>query len=309
MLAHPNIRFTLRQLQFFAAVARTRKISSAAVECHVTQSTMTAAIAELERALGTLLFDRGRNGVELTYHGHLFLQRATAVLEIAGDAARNPFQERGGVTGTLEIAASYTVLGYFLLPLIARFQQQHPGVRIVPVERGRVEIESAITAGEIELAVALTSNMGDMERFERQPLTRSRRQLWVAADHPLTKLPIASLQEVAAYPYILPMVDEGNIAALGYWQRAGLQPASFLHTSSMEAVREMVALGLAVTILSDMIFRPWSLDGRRLKTMSLTNDIPPMEVGLIWKKGQPLSPIADALRRYLEVASSARPDT
>jgi DNA-binding transcriptional LysR family regulator len=303
MLPHPNVRFTLRQLQLFAAVARVGKISSAAVECHVTQPTMTAAVAELERVLGTVLFQRGRNGVELTRQGHLFLQRATAVLEVVGDAARNPFQEQGGLTGTLEIAASYAPFGYFLLPLIARFQQQHPGVRIVPVERGRADIESAITTGEIELAVALTSNMRDVERYELQLLTRSRRQVWLAADHPLTNLPVVSLQDVAAYPYLLPMVDEGNIAALGYWQRSGLQPVSFVRTSSMEAVREMVALGLAVTILSDMVFRPWSLDGRRLKTMPLTDEIPPMEVGLIWRKGKPLSPIADALRRFLKVAS------
>lgn len=47
-----NIRFTLRQLQYFTAVARTGQISLAAIELHVTQSTMTSAIAELERLLG-----------------------------------------------------------------------------------------------------------------------------------------------------------------------------------------------------------------------------------------------------------------
>src|SRR5258706_9234180 len=162
-----HIRFTLRQLQYFAAVARTGQISLAATESHVTQSTMTAAIAELERVLGTMLFERSRSGVALTYEGHLFLQHANAVLEVAGDAARQPFRDQSEVSGTLHLAASYTVLGYFLLPFVAKFQKLNPGVRIVPVEHDRAHIESSIAAGEIELAVALTSNMIDPKRFGR----------------------------------------------------------------------------------------------------------------------------------------------
>ena len=149
----PSIRFTLKQLQYFAAVARTGQISLAAAESHVTQSTMTSGIAELERALGTLLFERGRSGVALTHEGHLFLQHANTVLEAAADAARHPFRERSEIAGTLELGASYTVLGYFLLPFIAKFQKLHPGVRINLVELDREGLESRVAEGGIELGV------------------------------------------------------------------------------------------------------------------------------------------------------------
>jgi len=305
-LIQPSIRFTLRQLQYFTAVARTGQISLAAIELHVTQSTMTAAIAELERVMGTILFERSRSGMALTYEGHLFLQHANAVLEVADEAARHPFSDRSEVAGTLHLAATYTVLGYFLLPFVAKFQKQHPGVRIVPVEQDRAQIEASISAGELELAVALTSNISDIKRFGRLPLARSRRQLWVAANHPLADQAQLDLQDVMPFPYILPMVDEGDVAGLRYWEQAGLQPATVLRTSSMEAVREMVALGLGVTILSDMVFRPWSLDGRRIRTVLLKNAIPAMEVGLIWLKGKHLSPVAEAFQKYLEVSVSNR---
>ena len=146
----------------------------------------------------------------------------------------------------------------------------------------------------------------DLRRFERIVLARSRRQLWVAANHPLTELSQASLKDAAPYPYILPMVDEGDVNAMRYWKAAGLEPASFVRTSSMEAVREMVALGLGLTVLSDMVFRPWSLDGRRIHTVPLKDPIPPMEVGLIWLKERQLSPVADAFRNYLTMAVGAR---
>jgi len=300
------MRFTLKQLQYFAAVVRTGQISLAAAETHVTQSTMTAAIAELEHVLGTLLFERSRSGVALTHDGHLFLQHAKAVLEAADEAARHPFRQRSEVTGTLSLAASYAVLGYFLLPFVAKFQKEHPRARIVPVEQDRAHIEESLTAGQIELAVALTSNMLDSGRFERIVLARSRRQLWVAANHPLTELRQASLKDAAPYPYILQMVDEGDVNARRYWKDAGLEPAAFIGTSSMEAVREMVALGLGLTVLSDMVFRPWSLDGRRIHTLPLKDPIPPMEVGLIWLRERQLSPVATAFRTYLTMAVGAR---
>lgn len=303
----PNLRFTLRQLQYFAMAARVGQISLAATECHVSQSTMTSAISELERVLGAELFERNRTGVSLTYQGHLFLRHAQAVLEAANEAARQPFREQGEVSGTLHLAASYTVLGYYLLPFIAKFQQLNPLARIVPVEQDRERLEASIAAGELELGLALISNLRDPKRFGRLVLARSRRQLWVSADHPLAEASQVSLREVAEHPYILPMVDEGDVSAMRYWARARLQPASLLRTSSMEAVREMVALGLGVTILSDMIFRPWSLDGRRIRRVQVKSAIPPMEAGLIWRRGATLSPLAKAFSRYLEVSTALAP--
>lgn len=306
MPAAPQIRFTLRQLQYFAAVARTGQISLAAAESHVSQSAMTAAIAELERAVGALLFERQRTGVTLNYQGHLFLQHAQRVLEAAEDAARHPLRARSNVAGSLQLAASYTVLGYFLLPFVAKFQKQHPDARITPVEQDRAHIEAAVASGAVELAVALTSNLIDPKRFRSVALARSRRQLWVAESNPLSELSQVSLADAAPYSYIVPMVDEGDVGAMRYWNDAGCEPASFIRTSSMEAVRGMVALDLGVTILSDMVFRPWSLDGRRIKAVPLKDPVPTMEVGLIWLKGQHLNPVADAFRKYLQVAVGAR---
>lgn len=274
----------------------------AAAESHVTQSTMTAAIAELERSLGVLLFERSRTGVKLTYEGHLFLSHAQTVLEAANDAARHPFRDSNSISGDLELAASYTVLGYFILPFIAKFQKLYPNARIIPVERDRVQIEKGIASGELEMAVALTSNLTDFKKFHRLVLARSRRQLWVSPNHPLAELDQVSLKDIVPYTYILPAVDEGDIAGLGYWKQARLTADSYLRTTSMEGVREMVALGLGVTILSDMVFRPWSLDGRRILAIPVKDSIPHMEVGLISRKGQKLSPLATTLSSYLEVA-------
>lgn len=291
-------RFTLRQLHYFVAVARCGQISAAATEIGLSQSAMTLAIADLEQAMGTPLLERGRQGVTLTLQGQGFLQHAESVLRMANEAARVPFRDRD-LAGKLELAATYTVLGYFLLPALARFRELYPRIELSLEELPRQEIEARLITGQLEMGALLLSNLEAPERLETRVLGRSRRQLWMAANHALAGCGSVSFEELATLPYILPTVDEGDRNARRYWDDAGLTPRKVIQTSSMEALREMVALNLGVTILSDMVFRPWSLDGRRIHTVPMDAHLPVMEVGLAWSSGTPLSPCAAALEQFL----------
>jgi DNA-binding transcriptional LysR family regulator len=60
----------------------------------------------------------------------------------------------------------------------------------------------------------------------------------------------------------------------------------------------MVANGSGVAILSDMVYRPWSLEGRRIETVQLGDPVPPMSVGLAWRRQQEISPAMHAFREY-----------
>jgi DNA-binding transcriptional LysR family regulator len=67
-------------------------------------------------------------------------------------------------------------------------------------------------------------------------------------------------------------------------------------------VRSMVAAGMGVTILSDMVYRPWSLEGQRLETRLLLDNIPTMDVGLAWARNRHVSPAARAFMDFLSLA-------
>lgn len=297
--AFPELpRFTLRQLHYFVAVARCGQISAAATEIGLSQSAMTLAIADLEQAMGTPLLERGRQGVALTYHGQGFLQQAESVLRMANEAARFPSRGRD-IEGKLELAATYTVLGYFLLPALARFRELYPGIELSLVERPRREIEALLTNGQLEMGALLLSNLEAPEKLETRVLGRSRRQLWMAAGHEYSSRGSVRFDELTTLTYILPMVDEGDRNARRYWADAGHRPHKVIQTSSMEALREMVALNLGVTILSDMVFRPWSLDGRRIHAVPMDARLPVMEVGLAWASDRVLSPCASALAEFM----------
>src|SRR5690606_11663256 len=108
--------------------------------------------------LNIRLFDRHPHGVTLTPEGHHFHQRAREILDALDDALREPGFQRHTLRGAVRIAASYTVLGYFLPELLARFRRRYPDIALDLVDMDRPDIEAAIARGDVELGVTLLSN-------------------------------------------------------------------------------------------------------------------------------------------------------
>jgi DNA-binding transcriptional LysR family regulator len=156
-----------------------------------------------------------------------------------------------------------------------------------------------VLSGDVDLGIVLLSNVENIRRFGHHVLIRSRRQLWTAPTHPLAQLNAPSLADIASYPYILITVDEGEQSTLRYWKQNDVEPNIAFRTSSMEALRGLVAHGFGVTILSDMVFRPWSLEGKRIDARPILNAIPQMDAGMLWRKGATLDTPAVAFQQFL----------
>lgn len=302
-------RLSLKQLRYFAAAAELGQFSLAARQMHVSQSVVTAAVGQLEELLGADLFQRLPHGVELTAAGHRFHQHVRHALDTLQDALNEPLILGDDLEGTVRLGASYTVLGYFLTGLLARFRRDYPHIDFDLIDMDRASIERGVADASLDLGLGIISNMEPAPELRRQVLATSRRQLWMAQNHPLSTLPRVGLADIAAHPYIMLTMDEGETSTRRYWQAAGLEPNIAFRTSSMEALRGLVAHGFGVTILSDIVYRPWSLEGRRIESRAVTGQVPPMEVGLISQRQRPLSPVAHAFQQFLVFACSAMPDS
>ena len=289
---------SLRQLKYFAAAAELGRVSEAAVHLNISQSAVTTAIRELEDMLAQELFDRTPHGVELTDAGRRFLSHAYSVLSAADEALCMP-REATRVSGLLSVAATYTVLGYFLPHHLQRFTQRFPEIDVKVQELQREAVEEGLITGRHDMGVLLTANVTNSE-ITRETFFGSERRLWVPAKHPLLSQSEVTLEHVAAEHYIMLTVDEAAYSSLRYWSQTPYQPKIRLRTSSVEAVRSMVANGLGVAILSDMVYRPWSLEGRRIETITLKERVPRMDVGLAWKGGVEHSLAMQAFRSYFK---------
>jgi DNA-binding transcriptional LysR family regulator len=300
---------SLKQLRYFAAAADAGQFSLAARQMRVSQSVVTTAIAQLETILGADLFERLPHGVALTAIGHRFNQHVRHALDTLQDAVGEPLFLGESLSGVVRLGASYTVLGYFLPGLLARFRRDYPHVDFDLIDMDRLGIERGVEAGELDLGLCITSNMDADSGLRRQVLARSRRQLWLAQEHPLAALPQIRLSDVAEFPYIMLTVDEGEEAALRYWNAAGHAPRIAFRTSTLEALRGLVAHGFGVSILSDIVYRPLSLEGRRIDSRMVADIVPPMEVGVVTRRDVPLAPVPHAFQQFLVYACSALPET
>jgi DNA-binding transcriptional LysR family regulator len=287
---------TLRQIRYFIATAEQGQISQAAVALSISQSAVTTAIKELENELGVDLFLRSSSGMELTAAGQQFLFHAYEILSKVQEATTLNLPA-ADLEGRLTVAATYTVIGYFLPAHLERLKRNFPRLDIQIIELNRDAVEEGLLSNRYDIAVLLTSNIFNPD-LATETLISSRRRLWVPSKHPLLARGSVGLEQVAAEPYIMLTVDEAAHTSLKYWSGTPYRPTVKLRTSSVEAVRSMVANGQGVAILSDMVFRPWSLEGRRIETIVLRDPVPAMDIGLAWNAKTPLTPAMEAFRSY-----------
>jgi DNA-binding transcriptional LysR family regulator len=296
--------FSLKQVRYFIATADSGQVSQAGIALNVSQSAITAAIKQLEENLGVELFRRHTSGVALTAEGARFLHHARNIMAAVNAAESAPLTEDTALSGAVRIGVSYTVAGYFLPRHFTRFTRGYPRIRAELHEMSRAEIEAGLIDGSLDLAVMLVSNLQDRKRLAHEILVRSRRRLWLPVEHPLLMAESITLEDVASQPYVMLTVDEAGQTASRYWRPAGLRPNVIFTTSSVEAVRSMVADGMGVTILSDMVYRPWSLEGQRIELRNVAAEIPTMDVGLAWNRAVPQSPATRTLHEFLSLSFS-----
>jgi DNA-binding transcriptional LysR family regulator len=301
--------FSLRQIRYFLAVARLGQVSRASAVLHVTQSAVTVGLRELENTLGQPLFSREAHGMELTMQGRAFLEHA---LQIDAAVRRARHLEPPSTTGgQLRMAATTTVLGYFLPEHLHQLRTLYPGLEITVEELPRAAIESGLLAGQFDLGLMVTS-LVDNPLLSTQVLVRSPRRLWLAAGHRWTGRDAVPLADLAQEPLLMLTADEAAESALRYWASHGLSPRVHMRSASIEAIRSLVAYGEGVAIASDMQYRPWSLEGHRVETLAVAEPIPPLTIGLAWAgPAAPAPGLRGALayfrQRYVDPPQRHRP--
>lgn len=143
----------LRQLRYFLAVAGTQHMTRASEQLHVTQSTLSHQIRQMEQALGMPLFDRIGRGIRLTEAGEMFrgfAQRALTELE----SGVNALAELDSVLrGQLRVGVIHTINSSLVPPVISRFVAEHSGVMVTVDEMSGIDIEEGIVSGLIDLGI------------------------------------------------------------------------------------------------------------------------------------------------------------
>jgi len=297
---------SLRQIKYFITVCQVRKINAAASELNVSASAVSSAIKDLQDFVGVKLIERHRRGVYPTPEGQRFLRHCNTIMASVAVALEDIPKNTLSVSGKLRLGVTVTIAGYFLSSPLARFSRAYRGIEIEVLEFDRVELERQLIDGNLDIALMLVSNLGQLDKLSSETLIRSPRRLWTPAGHRLAGKSTVSLMDVAREPYIQLMIDDAKRTTQNYWAKYDFKPNIQFATQSVEAVRSMVATGRGVTVLSDMLFRPWSLETERIVSIDLKEAIPPMDIGLAWSPNRPLSDQALVFREYCRTEVTLR---
>jgi DNA-binding transcriptional LysR family regulator len=295
--------FTIRQLQYFIAVAEQGTVSGAAQTLSISQSSVTEAVKDLERDLGVELFERHPRGLSITNKGHQFLRHATKILADVSDARRAFSQEMFEAKGTLQLGVTSLVAGYVLSDLLARYRRAYPAIDVSAIEDNGDYLEHLLIGGELDVAVMVISNLRDRMALQAEILEVSPYRLWLPLGHELASADIIGVNDIAAKPFIMLTVDEIEENTGKLLSALGAKPHVAFRTRSVEAVRSLVATGAGIALLPDLVYRPWSLEGDRIESRDISGSLPAVQVGVVWRRG---SLLPDAARDFIGIAQSQR---
>jgi len=283
----------LRQLRYFLAAAELDHVSRAAARSHVSQSTLSHGIRQLEEELGVALFDRIGRGVRLTKAGRTFSAHAARALrEVDGGvSALKSLQSLEG--GVLEVGVIPTFLTTLVPQAVADFSRDHPKVAVRILELRAGEVEDELSAGRLDLGVAF--HPAQKAGLEAEPLFEERLDLAVASGHDLSgrrRVGPADLQGRAIALLSTRFATRRLIdAALA---RHDVEPHVVVEMESVDALLETVARGGLPTIAPDRAIA--STAGVRGVRIGLPGFVRP--AGLLWRReASRLAPAVEFARR------------
>lgn len=297
---------SFRQIRYFVAVAEHGSVSATAQAIAISQSTITETLHKLEADLGFRLFERHARGVELTIKGHQFLRHARKILTDIQDARRALRGEISEGSGRLALGVTPLVAGYVMSDLLNAFCGAFPEVVVDTIEETSQQLEHLLVGGELDIAVMVLPVNMNAPALQTELVEISSYRVWLPLGHAATRKVRVSFQDLSENPHVLLAVDEVAQNVEAAWRELGIRPSVALRTSSVEAVRGLVATGGHVAVMPDLTYRPWSLDGDKVEARLLAEPLPPVEVAVAWRRGFPLTPTVAAFVSTATTRNTAR---
>jgi DNA-binding transcriptional LysR family regulator len=297
------------QLRSLQAVVRHGSFSRAAEAIHLSQPAVSTHVRRLEAELGVTLVERMGKRAFPTPAGELVLrygQDAVARFEAGLEAVR---RLRGRVAGRVRLGTGATVSIHLLPRVLRRFRDRYPEVELSVVTGNTPEIAAAVVNHDLDAALATLPVHGrelvvsPFFRDELVAIAAPSRAGWAGAGAGRNRGRAVSPRQLAEHPLIL-YERGGRIRQVTdrWFERAGCRPRVAMELGNAEAIKELVAAGLGVSLISAVAVRR-EVEARRLIALGLAPALH-RDIGLIRRRAQ--GPPSPALAAFLDVLAAHR---
>lgn len=285
---------TLKQLRYFEALSRHGHFGRAADACSISQPALSVQIKELERSLGTPLFERSPRHVRLTAFGEDWALRVRDILRAVdelGDMAR---AAQSGLVGRLRIGVIPTIAPYLLPGLIGHLARAHADVDVHIRETVTPKLIEELSSGQIDTAIVALPL--DEPGFEEVPLFDE--SLVLVRPTRDADLPVPTPEALGQMRLL--MLEEGHCfrdQALSFCNLQSALPREGLDGSSLSTLVQMVGAGIGVTLIPEMAVTV-ETKSAPVCVGRFAEPQPQRTVGMIWRRTNPL---AGQLRQIADI--------
>jgi DNA-binding transcriptional LysR family regulator len=299
------MRMTLRQLEYFVAVAEHGSIAAAAGALPISESAVSVAISELESIMGVRLLHRVRaRGVTLTAAGIALLPEAQSLVARARELERTAADAGTSAAGELKIGLDPVLTPVLLPGLMAGFMRRYPEVQPTFAEGTAEESQDWLIQGRCD--VVLMYDLGVRNGLVATPLMTMRPKVLVAERFIEPKVRRISLRSLAEEPMILIDISPGVSFYREVLSSAGVTPKVAHRTSSVEGVRALVAHDFGWSMLLQHSRTAVSYEGLPYRELDIVEKVPDVALVAVTLRGR-LTRRTAAFRDYC--AEALKPNT
>jgi len=290
---------TLQELKYLVALADHGHFGRAAEACCITQSTLSTQLKKLEDFLGVTLFDRSLKRVTPTPIGQEILQAARNIVEESERIKNLAKHAQDPMARTLRLGVIPTLGPYYLPHALTLVHKKHAGLRMLLREEMTPQILEHLIVGQLDAGLLALPVEDDNLRIE--PLFYEPFFAALPADHALVKRDKLKVADLMSEKLLL--LDEGHCLRDQALDVCGANSKGReeVRATSLETLRQMVGLGLGVTLLPAL-----SVDaGPRISKKSVeirpfTSPVPGRTIGLVWRKRAPFPETFERLAATLK---------
>lgn len=282
----------------FVKVMETGSISLAAEHLFITQPAVTKRIHTLEDYFGVKLFESAGRGVQATHAAHSLLPKVRNWLNELGDIHYTLSHEQDQVRGKLKIGTSHHIGLHHLPQYLKQYVQQYVDVTLDVHFVDSEQAHEQVLAGDLELAFLTLPPVGD-DRLRYLTLWDDPLVFVVAPFHPLAAQKNLSLEDLMAYPSLLPAAQTyTSQITLAEFHKKGLKPKVTMSNNPLETIRMLVSIGLGWSVL------PRTLLNQELQQLDIALQMN-RHLGMVWHPARTQSKAVLSLIENMTAATSA----
>ena len=248
----------LQQLRYLHEIARRGlNVSEAAAALFTSQPGVSKQVRLLEEELGVTIFERsGKRLTGITEPGRQVLGIVGRMLDDARNLKRVGEEYAGEASGTLDVATTHTQARYLLPPVVKRFMERYPRVRLRLHQGNPHQVSDWVAQGVADLGIA-TEALAGQPGLVTLPCYRWSHILVAPRGHALADAAPVTLAGLAAWPLITyDPTFTGRARIDQAFERAGIVPNIVLTAVDSDVIKTYVELGLGIGIIAEMAFDP-----------------------------------------------------